>query len=449
MAVVLALAIGLCSVHSAVNAQAVDSPAAKVDSALEPMLFEDLFRQATEDNPSIVIAGARIEQASQLSRQMGSFRHPKVEITGAVGPEYNDPAPSSDSGNATTNGRNLKLYVTTVLFDGGTSQSEFDRSKRLESAAIAEAQIVLEELYLEVVNNYIDYWRYQLELAQANKFGANMQALVSDLDKMYRGGAASKLEVDFARARLASARGLVSSATASLNNAFSELEYLSPGLESFTAISPDVFSAMNLFPLTKYIEHGSTSNSGFIVNQMGIEASQLRVAAQKGRFKPTLNFEISGSIIDDEGGASDLRGKAAAKLLLSYTLYSGGERRGGEQRAKAQLRELEAERVQLERDVFRSIDQSYNSITSSRLTLQAITDEIAANQELQRLNRKNLEMGTINIIELIDVEERLFNAYARRNEIVATLYRDYNNLVVTSGYPPYVLTDHTQVFQKE
>ena len=332
--------------------------------------------------------------------------------------------------------------MTQLLFDGGTSRSEFNRSKRLEQAARAEAQIVVEDLFLDVVRFYIDYWRYQVELAQAEKFVATMQSLVDDLDKMFRGGAASKLEVDFARARLASARGLASSATASLNNAFSELEYLAPGLEFFNAISPEQFSDMNLRALSDYFDQGAASNSGFVTNRMSVEATQMRVAAQKGRFLPSLDLELSSSMIDDEGGPSVQRDKAAAKLLLSYTLYSGGDRRGGVQRAKAQLRELQAERVQLERDVFRAIDQSYNSITAARLTLDAVDDEISAHLELQRLNRKNLALGTINIIELIDVEERLFNANVRRNDIVATMHQEYYDLMIASGFTAQILQNY-------
>lgn len=416
---------------------------------LATLSFEDMLRQTMADNPGIDIADARVEQAVQLSRQNGSYRYPKIELSGAAGPEHNDPAPGTESGKATTNGRNLKLTVTKLLFDGGTSRSEFRRSKRLEGAAAAEAQIVIEELFLEVVRYYIDYWRYQVELEQAENFVATMQELVGDLDKMYQGGAASKLEVDFARARLASARGLSSAAKASLNNALSELEYLAPGLEPFRAISPEVFSSMTLLPLSEYFDQGAASNSGFVTNQFSIEATRMRVASRKGRFLPSLDFELSGSIIDDEGGPSIQRDKAAAKLLLSYTLYSGGERRGGVQRAKAQLRELEAERAQLERDVFRAIDQSYNSITAARLTLDAVKDEIAANEELQRLNRQNLKMGTINIIEVIDVEERLFNANVRRNEIVATMHQEYFDLMISSGFTPDLLRDYSSALPKD
>ncbi|MFK8077104.1 MAG: TolC family protein [Granulosicoccus sp.] len=404
------------------------------DEDLGKLAFGELLRQTLADNPGIVMARERVEQAVQQARQVGAYRFPTVALSSSLGPEYNDPVDSEDAGYAETIGKNLKVTATHLLYDGGTAEASYDRSNRLISAAEAESQIEIEELFLQVVTNYVDYWRYQLELSQAKQFVETMNMLVNDLDSMFKAGATSKLEVDFARARVASARGAQSEATASMNNAFSELGFLVPDLERFIASSPDTFSDFNLLPLQSYLDKGAASNSGFVVNQMNTEATQLKVKSANGLFKPTLNVELSSSFIDDEGQETPHRFKTAAKFLVNYTFYSGGERRGGVRRAEAQLRELEAERRQLERDVFRDIDQSYNGITASRLALDAVNDEIAAHEELQRLNKQNLALGTVNIIELIDVEERLFNANSRKNEVIATLYQEYFTLMIAAGY---------------
>lgn len=442
IAVVLGAGVPYQNVSAQTGENQASTTAASIASAEDVLAFRKVLQRAMRDNPGVSMADARIEQASERARQSGSFRYPKIEVSATAGPEHNDPSPTAEAGHDMTYGRNMKLTVSRTLFDGGTLRSEFERSQRLQGASRAEALIVVEELFLAVSRHYIDYWRYQHELEQANNFVEAMQSLVDKLNSMYRAGAASKLEVDFARSRLAAARGIGSAASASLNNAFSELEYLVPGLTPFKAQSPESFSRIELLPLSDYLEQGALYNSGFITNQLSQEATQLRVKAQKGRFSPTIDFEFSGSVIDDEGGPTQQRDKVAAKLVLNYTFFSGGERRGGVGRAEAQLRELQAERVQLERDVFREIDQSYNNITASRLSLAAVSDEIEANQELQRLNRENLARGTINIIELIDVEERLFNAQSRKNEVVATLFQEFLKLSIASGQKPELLLDY-------
>ncbi len=410
------------------------------DERLEKLAFGEVLRMTLSDNPGISMAEERVEQAVQNARQVGAYRYPIVALTSSLGPEYNDPVASEDSGVATTLGKNIKVTATKLLFDGGSAKANHVRSNRLIGAAEAESQIAVEELFVEVVTHYVDYWKFQREHAQARIFVETMNDLVDHLNSMFEAGATSKLEVDFARARVASARGAQSEATASLNNSFSELEFLVPGLTRFLASSPSTFSEFNLLGLQEYLDNGAQANSAFLINKMNSDASRLKIDAANGLFKPTLNVELSGSFIDDEGQPSDNRYKAAAKFLVNYTFYSGGERRGGLRRAEAQLRELEAERRQLERDVFRDIDQSYNSITASRLALDAVNDEIAAHEELQRLNKQNLALGTVNIIELIDVEERLFNANARKNEVVATMYQEYFSLLIAAGHTQEVLS---------
>jgi multidrug efflux system outer membrane protein len=413
------------------------------DEPLPTLRFTDMLALALADNPSIIMAEERVIQAIEQSNQVGAFRYPSIAMTGTVGPESNKPVASEDSGVAETLGQNVKFTVTHLLYDGGTAKSNFIRSNRLISAAEAESQIELESLLLEIVVHYVDYWRYQVVLSEAENFVAVMNDLVDRLNSMFKAGATSKLEVDFARARVASARGAESEAAASRNNAFSELEFLVPGLSKFIANSPEKFSDFTLLSLDDYLEKGAASNSGFITNQMNIEASELKVRAAKGAFKPTVNVELSGSYIKDEGQETpQARNKYAAKFLLNYIFYSGGERRAAVRRAHSQLRELRSERVLLERDVFREIDQSFNNITASRLALDAVNDEIIAHKELQRLNRQNLALGTVNIMELIDVEERLFNASSRQYEVLATMYQEYFTLLVSAGYTAEILAKY-------
>lgn len=408
------------------------------DERPQNLKFSDMLALALIDNPGIVMAAERVKQAVEQSNQIGAYRYPTVELISTVGPERND----QEAGRSDTIGKNVKLTITQQLYDGGTAKSSLERSDKLLSAAEAESQIELETLLLEIVINYIDYWRYQTDLIEAENFVTVMTDLVDKLDSMFKAGATSKLEVDFAKARVASARGARSEASASMNNAFSELEYLVPGLSRFTANSPEEFSDFILLSLEEYLEKGAASNSAFVTNQMNIEATELKIRGAKSLRKPVLNFEVSGSYIDDEGQKSEPRKKAAAKLLLNYTLYNGGLRRAGIRRAQSELRELQAERTLLERNVFREIDQSFNNITSSRLAYDAVNDEILAHEELQRLNRQNLALGTVNIMELIDVEERLFNARIRKSEVLASMYQEYFTLLVSAGFTEEILAKY-------
>jgi len=287
----------------------------KPDGMLE---FPELLTLALADNPAVIMSEERVNQAVQQSQQIGAFRYPTVALTSSLGPEYNDPVESEESGVAKTIGKNVKLTMTKLLYDGGVAKRNLRRSDKLIDAAEAESRIEIEDVLLQVVTHYVDYWRFQLELGQAETFVDRMNELVEDLDSMFKAGAVSKLEVDFARARMASARGAQSEATASMNNAFSELEFLVPGLSTFTAKSPDSYTDFNLLTLDEYLEKGAASNTAFVTNQMNVDATRYKVESAKGQFKPTVNVELSGSYIDDEGQESEPRYKAAAKFLVKH-----------------------------------------------------------------------------------------------------------------------------------
>ena len=148
--------------------------------------------------------------------------------------------------------------------------------------------------------------------------------------------------------------------------------------------------------------------------------------------------------MQDEGGNSDAHTTSETKLKAEYFLIDGGVRKARIQRSKAQLMELEWDHERLVKDIDRRIKQSYNQITTNRLTLAATEDEIKANQELVRLNRQNLEMGDISILELIEVEERLFNSQATWHRISSETLRNYYDLLIgVVDVPAVLVQDYT------
>ncbi|MEM6709629.1 MAG: TolC family protein, partial [Pseudomonadota bacterium] len=112
-------------------------------------------------------------------------------------------------------------------------------------------------------------------------------------------------------------------------------------------------------------------------------------------------------------------------------------RRSQLNRTKAEILELDWGFEQIELDVSRRIKQAYNQITANRITLDATNDEILFNTELQTLNAKNLELGEVSIIELIEVEERLFNAKVRAFGIRADMLANYYRLMIGVGTLPF------------
>ncbi|MFK7733459.1 MAG: TolC family protein [Pseudomonadales bacterium] len=403
-------------------------------SLIAPVMgFDEVIELALANNPDINMALSREKQAEFQVKQGRAYKYGEVDLTGQIGPEYNDPSANQDRIVDTTPGRNVTLRLTKLLYDGGVAKSELRRRQEVERSTMLETRIITEDVINDAVEFYSSVLQFQLARREAEGFITEMQSLTKKLDLMHDAGAASKVELDFARARLASARAETGNTIASLNEALSNLEFLTGDLPPFMAMSPFDVEDLDLPALDTYLEDGYRDNSELMLNRTNRSAENYRVRSERAKFRPQFNFELRGNVIADEGGHGISRGNYEAKLNLNYLIFDGFSRRNAVNRAEARLNELQYEESRLLKELDRRIKLSFNQISAQQITLSATRDEIASNKELQRLNRKNLELGEINIIELIDVEERLFNAQADEHRIKSEIYRSYFELLIDSG----------------
>ena len=266
---------------------------------------------ALENNPEIMMALQREEQAYFSMKQARAYRYPSLEFNGTYGPEYNDPSSTSAiDPNITRDiapGRNSSLSLLKLLYDGGTSKYELKRREEVTAASSLETRIVAEDIVSDLVEAYTDVLRFQRDKIEAQQFVIEMQSLTDTLETMFDAGAASKVELDFARSRLASARAETGEVTASLNDAFSNLEFLTGPVDEFVAIEPLKIEATALLPVEDYVTQGMQANADVMLNQSGQTAARHRIRAEKGKRLPTVEFEIKSETLADEGGQLEER----------------------------------------------------------------------------------------------------------------------------------------------
>gem|GEM_PF-896110 len=407
----------------------------------DPLLLERVLELALTNNPEVAMALAREEQARWGVREAGAYRSPTVDMVVELGPERNRPATNTSDIDDITPGRNLNLRISKLLYDGGVSVAEEDRRRQIRRSTEIETRLVIEEIVLKAVKSYMEILQNQQAARVAEEFVAEMQRMVNQISQMHESGAASKIELDFARSRLASARAQTGNSAAQLNDALSNLEFLTGDLPEFIAIAPIDVSTVMIDTLLNYVDTARNNNAAVLLNASNKTALSLKIRGQQAQYSPILSLNFKSESLADEGGNQDPRNTTEVKLKAEYFLIDGGVRKARIQRSKAQLMELEWDHERLVKDIDRRIKQSYNQITTNRLTLAATEDEIKANQELRRLNRQNLEIGDISILELIEVEERLFNSQATWYRISSEMLRNYYELLIGVGDLPAVLVE--------
>ena len=409
-----------------------------------PLPLEQVLELALTNNPEVGMALAREEQARWVVREAGSYRSPTVDMVVEFGPERNRPATKSSDIDDITPGRNLNLRISKLLYDGGVSVAEENRRMQIRRTTEIETRLVIEEVVTKAIKSYMEILQNQQSARVAEEFVAEMQRMVNQISQMHESGAASKIELDFAKSRLASARAQTGNSAAQLNDALSSLEFLTGDLAEFIAVAPIDVSTVAVDTLLNYMESARNNNAEVLLNASNKTALSLKIRSQQAGYSPILSLNFKTEALQDEGGNSEAHVTSEVKLKAEYFLIDGGVRKARIQRSKAQLMELQWDHERLVKDIDRRIKQSYNQITTNRLTLAATEDEIKSNQELRRLNRQNLEMGDISILELIEVEERLFNSQATWHRISSEMLRNYYDLLIGVGDLPAVLVqDYT------
>ncbi len=395
--------------------------------------LDDILELALANNPEVGSALAREEQAQWMFREAQVYKYPTVDVIAEAGPEYNRQATNSSHNEDITPGRTLTFRINQLLYDGGVSLNESDRRLQVRRSTELETRLIIEDIVAKAAEFYSQVLQHQRAAAVAEEFVAEMQSIVDKLEVMYESGAASKLELDFAKARLASARAETGNTQAQLNDALSNLVFLTGDLPDFTAVPPRDIHAIDVLNLSEYIEIARKQNAEVLLNKSNRKALRYKIRAQKAQFSPILSINLKSEALADEGGNLDPRNTTEVKLKAEYFMFDGGARKARLNKTKAQLKELDWEDERLYKEVDRQVKQAYNQITTNRLTLDATEDEIASNQELRRLNRQNLEMGEISIIELIEVEERLFNSQATWYRVSSEMFKNYYELLVSAG----------------
>ncbi len=425
----------------AASVNALDAANIADEDLPPPIPLVDILERALANNPEVGMALAREEQARWSVREAGAYRSPTLDLVIEAGPEYNRPATKTSDIEDITPGRNMNIRLTKLLYDGGTSVSEEQRRHQLRRSTEIETRRVIEDIVVKAIKSYMEILQNQQAARVADDFVAEMKRMVDQINVMKDSGAASKIELDFAKSRLASAIAQTGTTAAQLNDAVASLEFLTGELPPFSAVTPMKAGEINVAPLTSYSGKARNNNSEVLLNASNKSALGMKLRGQMAQYKPILTFNMKSEALADEGGNLDDRYTTEAKLKIEYFLIDGGVRKARIQKTKAQLVELDWDHERMVKDVDRRVKQSYNQITTNRLTLSATEDEIAANEELRRLNRKNLEIGDISILELIEVEERLYNSRANRDRIAAEMLRNYYELLIGSGDLPQVLSE--------
>lgn len=383
---------------------------------------------AMDNNPDVLIALEKYKQLGFFVDEAKSDYYPQIELQLQGGREYITPTGGANTNNVGKSTLNLNQKI----FDGFVTTSEIERRKNLEDSAHYDLDIEKENLILQVVEFYLDILRYQDEVKSSEKFVTEIDSIVGTISDLYEAGAIGKAMLDYAQSRQAAAYVDYNEAKSSLNDGISNLEFLTGPLPPFKAIPPDQFNANNIDKKI-YIDNMSEENVFLQKNEVEITAMQNQLKIEKGGYYPSVDFVMKAEQTHDDGGDIGRGRNLKGTINMTLDLFDGFNKQSRVKRVSSQIKELEYRDDKLYKELKKDINLAYNQLLAIRESIRVTNQEIRSNRALQSLNRENFKLGSINVIELIEGEERLNDAYARKYQLQQEMYQNTYSLLLSSA----------------
>jgi len=395
-------------------------PALVAAAVAAPVQAADLLtiaRDAVQNNAELASARA---QASSVEAgrdvQQGDLL-PQVEVSGNVTHTRQYESQTSrfqQVGDDSYSGASLTLEATQALFDARNAreveQAEREIDQQLYSLAATEQQVLIDvsTAYFEILRAF-----EVLEARRAQERAINRQ--LEQAREQFEVGLIAITEVEEAQAAFDQARAERITAQSNLQVNFEALERLTG--QRYASID----SLGDEIPITpptpsdrdQWVALAMENNPRVLAGQAGVEVSRSGVDIARANRLPTLNAFANYNYADDDRDA--IEGHTSASqvgLGVSLPLYTGG-------RTSASIRQntylLEASQYDFEaqrRDTVQQVRSFYTQVSNDVSTVEARAQAIVSNQSALDATRAGYEVGTRNIVDVLNAEQNLYNAVA-------------------------------------
>lgn len=394
-----------------------------VDLSLSTMV---LF--AMDRNPDVLMAVERQDQIGYFVNEGKSDYYPQVQLEVSGGREYISPLAGSNANNLAKS----TVSLNQKLFDGYVTDSEVSRREELKVSADYDVNKEKENLILKVTEYYLSVLRFQNVVKSTENFVVEVDKIVKVIKDMYDAGATGKAMLDYAQSRQAAAYVDLNEAKSSLNDGISNLEFLTGPLPDFVAIVPDEFNPDNI-DKSIFVDSMEAENTLIQKNQAELRAMQYQLKSEKGQFYPKVDLRMKAEQKYNDGGDVGAGQNLKGTVNLTYEIFDGFNKKNRVGRVNGQIRELELKDRKIYEELKKDITLAYNQVSALKESIQVTNSEIRSNRALQSLNRENFKLGSINVIELIEGEERLNSAYNRKYKLEQDMLQSTYSLLVTTA----------------
>ncbi len=296
----------------------------------------------------------------------------------------------------------------------------FQASQKQSEVAAAELSRAEQALILQVAEQYFNVLRARDELDTARAQEAALRRQWEQARERYDVGLVATTEVEEARAGYDASRSQRIAAE-------SQLDIERQSLARLTGQYPEALERLETdFPIDSpnpddpeaWARTAVEQNWELRAQQLTVEASKEQLSAARSEHLPTLDLSAS---VRRQHQDNDFepplptmgdypRTDTTIGLSLNVPLYSGGGTQAGVRRVRAETERAQRELDTVRRNVRLNARSLFRRITTNIQTLEAQRQTIVSSRSALDATRAGYEVGTRNIVEVLDAEQNYYVA---------------------------------------
>lgn len=400
---------------------------AQADEAPLPLKTDlvTVYQEAAKNNADIAAARADYQARREVVPQARAGLLPNL----SAGATYGDTRSEIDSPNNTVSrsGTTYQANLSQPLFRA-------DRWFQLQAAEATSEQATLElsateqNLILQSAETYFAVLRAQDTLASTKAEEAAFKRQLDQANERFDVGLSDKTDVLEAQAGFDTARANRILAERAVDDAFEALVTLTN--RDYLAVEGIVHSLPVLAPTPNdakaWVDTAAAQNLNLQASYFAVNAAQETLRQRKSGHAPTLDAVASYQKGDNDSlgftnsnglpGYSGDVSQRSIGLQLNIPLYSGGLTSSQVREAYQRLGQTEQLRESLRRQVVQNTRNLFRAVNTDVETVQARRQSIISNQSALEATEIGYQVGTRNIVDVLDAQRQLFSAVRNYND---------------------------------
>ena len=425
-------------------------PNQKANGAKERVhTLRQALEQAFKNNPGLRAERAAVRARIEEYPQALSNFLPSLTLDASFDAN-NVRGDGINNANDGTAEKELGLSISQPIYRGGRSKAELNEAINNISAQKAELNQEEQELFIEVIDAYLDL----IQNRQALEINLNNEKILrqrfENSQARFDAGEATISDVSQSQTFLADALADVQEAEDDLNETRETFINL-VGMPPAETLAPPILGIALPAEFIEIEQFALKNNPEILEAHFDLKAAQEGIKIEVGGLLPEVNMTASyKNEYDPAPGNNDLRREQRFLIRARMPIFQAGEQRSEIREAKQSANELQLQLDNKIREIKRDVADSWKRYKSAKKIIEFRKQQVTAAQKARGSIFLEVEAGERTFIDLLEADQDVLDAElsltiskSRASSARYSLFElmgALNASVVLSGFDPGIKT---------